>query len=130
MVSIVGIIAVGIAAVFSFFFFRRAGEVGLGPAGSEIGSALGSIGTGIGQTGSGIALFGQGIGSGITGLFSPLKFFQELLFGNTPIVNNVNPNTVQSSSAGGQTVGSSSTSVSKIGGSSLITGFLAGPGGL
>jgi len=114
MVSIIGIVAVGIAAVFSFFFFRRAGEVGLGPAGSEVGAALGSIGTGIGKTGSGIALFGQGIGSGITGLFQPLTFFRDLLFGGEPIVNSPTADTVQA------------TNSNNLGTSVIIPGSLTG----
>jgi len=95
MVSIPLLILTGIGAITAFFFFRRASEVGLGPAGSEIGTAFGEIGQGIGATGSGIALFGQGIGAGITGLFQPLLFFRDLLFGGEPIVISGNPNTVQ-----------------------------------
>ena len=87
MVSIPTLIFTGVAAVFAFFFFRRAGEVGLGPAGSEVGEAFQSIGSGIGSFGSGFEGLGKGIGSGITGLFAPLLFFRDLLFGGEPIVN-------------------------------------------
>lgn len=99
MVSIIAIVLLGLGAVATFFFFRRASEVGLGPAGSEIGAAFGSIGEGIGSTGSGIALFGQGIGAGITGLFQPLLFFRDLLFGGEPIVNSPTADTVQATNS-------------------------------
>jgi len=128
MVSIIALIAVGIAAISAFFFFRRAGEVGIGPAGSEVGEAFQSLGTGVGSFGTGFQTLGTGIGKGITGLFDPLLFFKNLLFGNTPIVNNVNPNTVQAGNAGGQIVGSSSGQITTQ--PSIITPttpFLAGP---
>jgi len=128
MVSIVALIAIGIAAISAFFFFRRAGEVGLGPAGSEVGIAFQEIGGGIGSFGTGFKTLGTGIGAGITGLFDPLSFFKNLIFGNTPIVNNVNPQTVQAGNAGGQIVGSSSGLITKQ--PSIITPttpFLAGP---
>jgi len=99
MVSIIQIILLGIGTITAFFFFRRAGEVGLGPAGSEIGAAFGEIGSGIGSTGSGIAAFGQGIGAGITGLFQPLLFFRDLLFGGEPIVNSPTADTVQATNS-------------------------------
>jgi len=91
----VKIAAVGLAVVSAFFFFRRASEVGLGPAGSEIGTAFGSIGSGIGSFGTGFASLGTGIGAGITGLFQPLLFFRDLLFGGEPIVNSPTADTVQ-----------------------------------
>jgi hypothetical protein len=77
-----GTIAAGIT-IFILFVVRSS-QVGIGNATNEIGSGIGNIGTGIGATGSGIAKFGQGIGAGITGLFSPLQFFKDLIYGATP----------------------------------------------
>ena len=84
MVSIVSIIVLGLGAIASFFFLRRAAETSLPQAAAETGQAIGTIGTGLGSFGSGIGELGQGIGAGITGLFSPLTFFSNLLFKNTP----------------------------------------------
>jgi len=95
MVSIPLLILTGVGAVFAFFFFRRSSEVGLGPAGIEVGSAFQSIGTGIGSFGTGFASLGAGIGTGITGLFKPLLFFRDLLFGGEPIVSSPTADTVQ-----------------------------------
>lgn len=85
----------GTAIIAAFFFFRRAGEIGLGPAGSEIGTAFQGIGAGIGSFGTGFASLGTGIGTGVTGLFAPLLFFRDLLFGGEPIVNSPTADTVQ-----------------------------------
>lgn len=74
-----GSIAGGI--VLFILFAVRASQVGLGNAASEVGSGVSNVGKGIGETGTGIAKFGQGIGAGITGLFSPLQFFKDLIFG-------------------------------------------------
>jgi len=100
MVSIVTLMVLGLGAVFTFLFVRDAAATSLGEAGSQTGMAIGDIGSGIGAAGSGIAQLGQGIGAGITGLFAPLKFFQELVFGNEPIVQSGNPNNVQFVNAG------------------------------
>jgi len=126
MVSIPLIILTGLGAITAFFFFRRAGEVGLGPAGEEIGSAIGAVGGGLGSFGSGISALGGGIGSGITGLFQPLLFFRDLLFGNEPIVVSENPNTVHAQNSGSDEIlfaGQLGTSVINPG--SLTGGFLA-----
>jgi len=103
MVSIATIILLGLGSIFTFLFVRQAAATSLSEAGSELGMAIGEIGTGVGQAGGGIASFGQGIGAGITGLFAPLKFFQELIFGNEPIVQSENPNTVHAMSSGSST---------------------------
>jgi len=99
MVSIPLIIGLGLVSIFTFLFVRDAAATSLGQAGTETGQAIGSIGMGIGQAGAGIGQFGQGIGAGITGLFAPLKFFQELIFGNEPIVISGNPNNVQANNS-------------------------------
>jgi len=100
LVSIPIIIGLGLVAIFTFLFVRDAAATSLGQAGTETGLAIGAIGQGIGQAGSGIGAFGQGIGAGITGLFAPLLFFKELIFGNEPIVISGNPNTVQAGNSG------------------------------
>jgi len=100
MVSIPLIILLGLGSIFTFLFIRQAAATSLSQAGSELGMALGDIGTGVGQTGGGIQQFGEGIGGAITGLFAPLKFFQELIFGNEPIVQSQNPNTVHATNSG------------------------------
>lgn len=89
----------GTAIIAAFFFFRRAGEIGLGPAGSEIGSAFQSIGSGIGAFGGGFSELGTGIGTGVVGLFKPLLFFKDLLFGGEPIVNSPTADTVQATNS-------------------------------
>jgi len=99
LVSIPALIILGVGTVFAFFFFRRAGEVGIGPAGSEVGEAFQSIGTGIGSFGTGFETLGSGIGGGITGLFKPLLFFKDLLFGGEPIVSAPAADTVQSTNS-------------------------------
>lgn len=96
MVSIPQIILLGVGAIATFFFFRRAAETSIQQATAEVGASFGSIGTGIGTLGTGFSTLGTGIGSGITGLFQPLLFFKELLFGNEPIVNAPSADTVQS----------------------------------
>lgn len=80
-----GSIAGGI--VLFILFAVRASQVGLGNAASEVGSGVSNVGKGIGETGTGIAKFGQGIGAGITGLFSPLQFFKDLIFGGGSTTN-------------------------------------------
>lgn len=84
-----GSIAGGI--VIFILFAVRASQVGLGNAGSEVGSGISNIGKGIGETGGGIAQFGQGIGAGITGLFSPLLFFKNLIYGADSSGTKTNP---------------------------------------
>ena len=103
MVSIATIILLGLGSIFTFLFVRQAAATSLSEAGSELGMAIGDIGQGVGESGRGIASFGQGVGAGITGLFAPLKFFQELIFGNEPIVQSENPNTVHAMSSGSAT---------------------------
>ena len=100
MVSIATIILLGLGSIFTFLFVRQAAATSLSQAGSELGMAFGEIGTGVGQAGGGVRQFGEGIGGAITGLFQPLKFFQELIFGNEPIVQSENPNTVHAQSSG------------------------------
>lgn len=77
--SIVSIVVLGLAAISTFFFFRRAAETSLPQAAAETGSAFGTIGGGLGGLGGGIAALGSGIGAGITGLFQPLTFFSNLI---------------------------------------------------
>lgn len=93
------LLLLGTAMVAAFLFFRRAGEVGFGPAGTEVGTAFQSLGTGIGSFGTGFATLGSGIGTGITGLFQPLLFFRDLLFGGEPIVNSPTADTVQATNS-------------------------------
>ena len=100
MVSIATIILLGLGSIFTFLFIRQAAATSLSEAGSEVGMAIGDIGVGVGQAGGGIAQFGQGIGAGISGLFAPLTFFQRLIFGNEPIIQSENPNTVHASNSG------------------------------
>lgn len=107
MVSIPLLIFTGVAAVAAFFFFRRAGEVGIGPAGSEVGVAFQEIGTGIGAFGGGFGELGTGIGTGITGLFAPLLFFRDLLFGGEPIVSAPTADTVQAVNSNSPELGTS-----------------------
>ena len=122
MVSIATIILLGLGSIFTFLFVRDAAATSLGQAGTEVGSAIGSIGSGIGQAGSGIASFGQGVGAGITGLFAPLLFFRELIFGNEPIVQSENPNTVHAQNSGSD----SQIFQGQLGTSVIIPGSLTG----
>lgn len=93
--SIASIILLGLGAVTAFFFFSRAAQTSLPQAAAESGSALGTIGTGLGSFGSGIAALGSGIGSGITGLFSPLTFFSNLIARISPPTSAPQPNPTQ-----------------------------------
>lgn len=113
------------AIVLFVLFANRAAQVGIGNAASEIGSGITNVGHGIGDTGSGIAKFGQGIGAGITGLFSPLQFFKDLIFGsggtgtNNPTAaaanNNTPTTTTQNTPKGSYTIGRLNASAISLG---------------
>jgi len=95
MVSIPSLIILGLGAISAFFFFKRAAETSLPQAAAETGSAFGSIGSGLGGLGGGISALGSGIGSGITGLFSPLTFFSNLINRISPPTSAPQPNPVR-----------------------------------
>ena len=125
MVSIPTIILLGLGAIFTFLFVRDAAATSLGEAGSQTGMAISDIGAGIGEAGKGIGAFGEGIGTGITGLFKPLLFFRSLIFGNEPIVQSENPNTVHAVNSGSDVqVFQGQLGTSSIRRSSLTGGFL------
>lgn len=65
-IPIVGVILFGL-------FIREASATSVGTAGRSFGSGLGAFTQGIGAFGESINQLGSGIGSGITGLFSPVR---------------------------------------------------------
>jgi len=127
----------GVAVGFVLFglFASRAVQIGIGPAATEVANSFGSFGKGIGEIGTGAATLGTGIGTGISGLFSPfVALFNLFNFGqnqatatNNALNSATQPSTTQQSNTRTSKAGSFS---SKTTGSSLVTGFLAGPGGL
>lgn len=128
----------GLAAGFIFFglFASRSVQIGIGPAAKEIADSIGSFGQGIGEVGSGAAALGTGIGTGISGLFAPFitlfKLFNptQATAQNNALNSATQPNTFQQSNTKASKAGSFVPSTISGGGSSLVTGFLAGPGGL
>jgi len=126
MVSIPTIILLGLGAIFTFLFVRDAAATSLGEAGTQTGLAIGAVGSGIGEAGEGIGAFGEGIGRGISGLFAPLAFFKDLIFGNEPIVQSENPNTVHALASGSDVqVFQGQLGTSSLRRESLTGGFLA-----
>jgi len=129
----------GVAGLILFgLFARRASQVGLGPAAAEVAESVGTLGTSIGSVGTGFLTLGTGIGGGISGLFKPfIDLFNlfnpapQATAQNTAIKSATQPATTQQStttpvfgSFAGRRILQPTT------GSSLVTGFLAGPGGL
>lgn len=82
------LIPIVIGGLLFGFFLRRSYQVGIGPASSEIGVAVGNFGQSLRYVGSGVKELGTGVGAGISGLFSPLFTLRDLVFppeaGNQP----------------------------------------------
>jgi len=142
----------GVAGLILFgLFASRSADIGIGPAAKEVGDSFGSFGKGIGEIGTGAATFGTGIGTGISGLFAPFislfKLFNpQATAQNSALKSATQPATTQQSNTRASKAtsfipqpGDFSIARNTVlreaaarsgGGSSLVTGFLSGPGGL
>lgn len=92
-----------VLAAFAILFLKRSVEVGIGPAGTEVGGALGSLGAG-GQS------FLTGIGTGISKLFNPLFTLKDLVYGTGSLNVAQTAGKVNSQIVGSQTIGTVVTS--------------------
>jgi len=129
----------GLAAGFIFFglFAKRSAEIGIGPAATEVAQSIGTFGSSLSTLGTGFQGLGTGIGGGISGLFAPFITLFNLFGGggqatatNNAVKSATQPSTTQQSNTRASKAGSFTPMIQSGGGSSLVSGFLAGPGGL